>query len=302
MSIERLSELALARIVAISGLAGESLQQRSLMPFGLEAGYFHLPLDQALEWRIEPDDWLWRLGAAMVIGHWHFALHNELVDEGRLSPGEAVAADVCLLALISELRALSSEVDYAQHYLGYYARYSVAIQSDLARRHRLERYSANEIRQLGAKATTTLVGMEIVADRAGLSDFAPSIVEATSYLCAAIQLHDDLADAEEDFAAGILTYPITLTLTRALGVREGSFDKTGVEWPDIEEALYLSGIAATTMELAYLLAGFASAQARSSGALAVAATAGALAVDSKRRADLLEAGRQEAVGQMLRKR
>ena len=226
-----------------------------------------------MRWGNHDESWLWRLGVTTVIAHWHFRLHDELVDTGTLTPMLSIAADVCLLAVTAELRDLGSTVDLARLHLAQYGDYADVAARELRRAESLAAFTSADLERLGAKAAPGRVLHMAVADRAQRVSVAESLVRAHDLICAGRQLLDDLADAEEDHEHGDATYPLLLAKSNAAAVRQMDPQRSQVtsnlSWDEVETSLHLSGAAEATARVAAVLG-------RKAAAFGINADAGAV--------------------------
>jgi hypothetical protein len=256
--IDELERRGLNLIQRTSGHVAECLEEHRPRVYGLHDGFLHLPLEQAVRWGTHDESWLWRLGVATTIAHWHFRLHDQLVDTGNLTPMLSIAADVCLLALTAELRDLGSTVDLATLHLAQYGDYADVVSRELRRAESLAAFTSADLERLGAKAAPGRVLHFAVADRAQRLSAAEPLVRAHDLVCAGRQLLDDLADAEEDYKHGAATYPLLLARSNAAAVRQMDPQPSQrlsleLSWDEVDASLNLSGAAEATAHLAAVL-------------------------------------------------
>jgi hypothetical protein len=235
--------------------------------FGLQAGFFYLPIAIAREWGYD-GVWCGQLGVALATGHAHFALQDTLVDNGALPPLMALQGDVFLLMYLDRITELAGEtVDVRTLHQRYYSDYCAALASELARRKCLIPFDSEDVRNLGAKAAPGNVILHIVAEHAGRAQTADRLVTSMKFLCTAFQLQDDLGDLEEDLEAGIMTVPSTLAAMRSLGIPPGPLGLDRSTRTRLAEAVFLGGAAEATLALAHHYLDRALAAARDARAL-----------------------------------
>lgn len=186
--------------------------------FGLESGFFYLPVAQASAWGINDSEWLEELLLLLAIGHVHFASQDMIVDEGGCPAELCLLSDVCLLMYLDGLadHAPSSDpLRYRRLHDVYYGWYLRALTSELTHRRQLAPFAPNEIINLGLKAAPGNTIVHLIADRADRSIAADGAVRAVMQLCTGLQLLDDLNDLEVDARDGNYTMPLTSTLLAA---------------------------------------------------------------------------------------
>jgi hypothetical protein len=239
-----------------------SIETLKMEVFGLQAGFFYLPIAVAREWSAG-DEWCERLGVALAVGHAHFALQDTLVDVGSLPPLLALQSDVFLLTyldLISDLSANGADVRALHDH--FYSDYCAALAAEFERRRCVVPFEAADVRGLGNKAAPGNVVLHLVAGRTEHGDAAESLVRSVMLLCTAFQLQDDLGDLEEDLESGIMTFPSTLAAVQSLGLPTGGVQLDRSTRARIVEAVFLGGAAEAALRLAqrYLDEALSSAQ------------------------------------------
>ncbi|EWM12072.1 hypothetical protein KUTG_02376 [Kutzneria sp. 744] len=181
--------------------------------FGLDSGFFHLPGAQARAWGV-PEEQIDRLRVLLAIGHFHFAFHDLVIDEGRAPAAMCVLADVSLLRYLDGLAELApgSADRYRALHDRYYRAYAAAMARDLGHRGEARPYTTDEISGLGDKAAPGMTALHVVADLAGMPARGEPAAQALLRLCTGLQLLDDLKDAAEDATNGVMSWPLTCAL------------------------------------------------------------------------------------------
>lgn len=214
--------------------------------FGVQSGFFYLPVAQAVAWG-EPDiEWLLRMAVTFGLGHLYYVLHDRVVDTGHLPARLAVLMDAALVRFIGTGTRLGvgerEFLDTHQQAAGAYAR---ALQRDITHRESRRPYTASDVFLLGEKAAPAVLSMLVVTTRCHRHAQMPALSSALTWMCSALQLLDDLGDLRDDFEQGNITFPIML------GV--GALDQSGRGLADVEavlDALYLSGGGTAALRLA----------------------------------------------------
>jgi len=178
--------------------------------FGLISGFFYLTAAQGRAWGMS-ETVAAEVLTIQALGHFHFAFHDVVIDEGRAPALMCLLSDASLLCYLDGLMAMaqSRSKDYGQLHREYYNIYSAAIGRDLAHRERLCAYAADEILHLGHKAAPGATMLHLVADLAGHPECAEPAVAALLRLCTGLQLVDDLNDCADDAAVNNCTWPVT---------------------------------------------------------------------------------------------
>jgi hypothetical protein len=228
--------------------------------FGVRVGFFYLPVAQARAWGVQDDGLLTEFLSVLAVGHYHFQVHDLVIDEGRCPAPSCLLSDVCLLSYLDGLDRLANGTPvYRRLHDRYYDSYAAAVVRDLAHRARLHPYSAADILGLGDKAAPGATAMHIAADLAG-RDNGRAAARAVLRLCTGLQLVDDLNDAAIDARVANWTWPVTSALLAYP-------DLDPLDGPGVEAAVVGSGVARAALRLAEaafldaaLIAGDADAQ------------------------------------------
>jgi hypothetical protein len=198
--VERLPELS-AEISALDARV-----------FGLSSGFFYLPAALAVEWGRDDDESLERLLSLLAIGHGHFAFQDLVIDNGGAPAQLCLVSDTCLLTYLDLLEHEAPAIDKGQyrrwHDL-YYRWYVDALKIEMSHRCDLSRFTSEEILKMGMKAAPGNTTIHLVADWTGHESSAEGAVAAVMYLCAGLQVLDDLNDLSEDFAEANYSMPLT---------------------------------------------------------------------------------------------
>src|ERR1019366_6084410 len=112
-----LAHAAIERLRSVAPALGPSLSRVDLRFFGVESGFFYLPLAQAREWGME-EDRVRELGTALALGHIHYALQDQLLDDGHLSPEQTLLSEAVLwsyLDLFSHAARIETSVLVSLH-------------------------------------------------------------------------------------------------------------------------------------------------------------------------------------------
>ena len=214
--------------------------------FGHHGGFLYLPIAQAMEWGVVSRQVLDRFADGCALANLSFLLEDDLVD-GAMPPGEAfIVSQAALLATLSTLEEVTGQ-SFAVRFLARYVSYHEVW---LAESSRQIDGSPEEIERLGDKAAPVFVGLEAAAVIAGRTLHA-KIFSAIRYLCAALQLCDDLTDIKDDLADD---RPSSITaLFRASGGRDLRPGDNNYEESFTDHArdlIYISGTAMAGMRLA----------------------------------------------------
>jgi hypothetical protein len=181
--------------------------------FGLTSGFFYLTSAQGRVWGMD-DALAAEVLTVQALGHFHFAFHDVVIDEGHAPAVMCLLSDTCLLSYLDGLAAMVPRRanDYRQLHRGYYNMYAAAIERDLTHRNQVHAYTADDILGLGDKAAPGATMLHLVADLAGRPQYADPAVLALLRLCTGLQLVDDLNDCADDAPVKNLTWPVTSAL------------------------------------------------------------------------------------------
>lgn len=122
--------------------------------FGLDSGFFYMPLAQAMRWGEEDGGWLEEVATVFGLGHLYYVLHDQLVDHGRLSPRQAVLMDAALTLYLTRGARLGAGTErfLVSHAAGA-AAYAEALLRDISHNERPgDDYSPDDVFRLGEKA------------------------------------------------------------------------------------------------------------------------------------------------------
>jgi hypothetical protein len=199
-----------------------------------------------MEWGVASRQILDRFADSCALANLSFLLEDDLID-GAMPPGEAcIVSQAALLATLSTLEEVTGQ-SFAARFL---ARYASFHEVWLAESNRQIDGSPEGIERLGDKAAPVFVGLEAAAAISGRT-LHVQISSAIRYLCAALQLCDDLADMEEDLTAD---RPSSITaLFRASGgrdLRASDYNYDGSFTDYARDLIYISGAAMAGMRLA----------------------------------------------------
>ncbi|MFD9217699.1 hypothetical protein ACIOWI_03950 [Streptomyces sp. NPDC087659] len=220
--------------------------------FGLESGFFYMPLAQAMAWGEQETGWLAEVATVFGLGHLYYVLHDQLVDCGGLSPGRAVLLDTSLsLYLTCGARLGTGGEHFLQSHGVGAAAYGEALLRDIAHNEQPgSGYAAEDVYRLGEKAAPGILALVVVARRCGRDVQLGDLSRGVTDMCSGLQLLDDLQDLREDWAHHHVTFPVSLGL-RALDPATTSPDPFATHTAeDVLDALYLSGGAAAVLRLA----------------------------------------------------
>ncbi|MFF4248740.1 hypothetical protein ACFYY2_30315 [Streptomyces sp. NPDC001822] len=239
----------IAGSVPALGTTARSLPRKA---FGLESGFFYLPLAQAMDWGERDEGWLLDVATVFGLGHLYYVLHDQLVDRGGLPPRHAVLMDTALgLYLDRGARLGTGSGHFLAAHTACAATYADALLRDITHSERPgEDYTADDVFRLGDKAAPGILALLVVALRchrpAHLDDLSRSVTE----LCSGLQLLDDLQDLREDWDQHNVTFPVSLAF-RAMRRSDPETPLfTSHSADDALDALYLSGGAAAVLRLA----------------------------------------------------
>jgi hypothetical protein len=181
--------------------------------FGLTSGFFYVTSAQGRAWGM-PDGLVADVLTTQALGHFHFAFHDAVIDEGKAPAVMCLLSDACLLSYLDGLAAMAPERvdDYKRLHRDYYNLYAAAISRDLAHRDELHAYAADDILGLGDKAAPGATMFHLVADLAGRPNCAEPAALALLRLCTGLQLVDDLNDSADDAPVQNRTWPVTSAL------------------------------------------------------------------------------------------
>jgi hypothetical protein len=214
--------------------------------FGHQGGFLHLPIAQAMEWGVVSRQVLDRFADSCALANLSFLLEDDLID-GAMPPGEAcIVSQAALLATLSTLEEVTGQ-SFTTRFLARYVSYHKVW---LAESSRQIDGSPEGIERLGDKAAPVFVGLEAAAAISERTLHA-KIFSAIRYLCAALQLCDDLTDIEDDLTAD---RPSSITaLFHASGgrdLRASDYNCDGSFTDHARDLIYISGTAMAGMRLA----------------------------------------------------
>jgi len=242
-------EVRAALAAAVPALAGyvDALPPKV---FGVESGFFHLPVAQALLWGLPADEWLRGLGTAVALGSVHYAAQDIVVDTGDCTTELVLVCDAAQTAYLRQLHRLCPDEKCARHHDRYFERYCAALIADRRHRDAVIPFGAEDVLRLADKAAPLFLGFPLAMARTPHGGPPLSDVErALRHLCVGLQLHDDVADIAEDLAQGYFSFPATVTLLRRMGHPPGPV-RPGLDHAEVEARMYLDGVAAASYELA----------------------------------------------------
>ncbi|MFA7763490.1 hypothetical protein [Streptomyces sp. NRRL S-448] len=220
--------------------------------FGLDSGFFYMPLAQAMEWGETDGSWLEEVATVFGLGHLYYVLHDQLVDRGRLSPRQAVLMDTALgLYMTCGARLGTGSAHFLLSHGAGSAAYAEALLRDIAHNEQPEHgYSADDVFRLGEKAAPGLLALVVAASRCRRTASITDLSRAVTDLCSGLQLLDDLQDLREDWHHHNVTFPASLAIG-ALGPTDPLLSPfVSYTADDALNALYLSGGAAAALRLA----------------------------------------------------
>jgi hypothetical protein len=248
---------------AIPALARD-LERFPLSVFGLTSGFFYLTAAQGRAWGIR-DSLVSDILTVQALGHFHFAFHDSVIDEGNAPAVMCLLSDASLWSYLDGLAAFAGQEQraYQQLHRSYYDRYAAAIRRDLVHRDKLFAYTVDDILGLGDKAAPGATMWHLVADLAHHSDRAMTAAGAVLRLCTGLQLVDDLNDCADDAAVQNRTWPVTSAL---LAYPDVDVTDRGA----VEAAVVGSGAAAGCLKLATHAFADARAMARAAEASVIA--------------------------------
>ena len=238
--------------------------------FGVESGFFHMPVAQALLWELPADGWLERLGMATALGSVHYAAQDLAIDAGQASAQVILLSEAAQTLYLRELAQLWPDGQCAEHHDRLFARYSAAVMADQQHMGTVVDYTAADVLRLADKAAPLFMAFPLLTARTG-GDFTrlPGVERALRDLCIGLQLCDDIADIAEDLACGYVSLPATMTLTRCLDVSRGPLS-SGLDHAEVETRMYVDGVATALYQLAIERFRSSAAHAENADAIAVA--------------------------------
>jgi hypothetical protein len=279
--------LAARRVVRIEGI--QSSVQRALrraapalgdfvdaLPpkmFGVESGFFHLPIAQALDWSLPVDDWLRELGVATALGSVHYAAQDHAIDTGHAGAEPMLLAEVAQTLYARSLRSLWPDPRCEEYHDQYVARYAEAVVQEQRHRRFVVSFTGAEVYQLADKAAPLTMGFPLLIAR-GRRDWTrlSEIELALRLLCVGLQVLDDIADLMEDLSSGYVSLPATMTLLVSMGGEPGPL-RSGLDLESVEGRMYGGGVASALYGLAANALERGAAVADDAGAAAIAGLA-----------------------------
>lgn len=218
--------------------------------FGVESGFFHLPIAQAIGWGLPADDWLHELGVAVGLGSVHYAAQDHAIDTGHARAEPILLAEIAQTLYARSLGSLWPDPRCAEYHDLYVARYAEAVVGEQRHRRFVVPYTGAEIYQLADKAAPLTMGFPLLIARAR-RDWArlPEIELALRLLCVGLQVLDDIADLMEDLNSGYVSLPATMTLLGGMGVEPGPLP-SGLDFESVEGRMYGDGVASALYRLA----------------------------------------------------
>lgn len=202
----------------VTSLYGESLQVERIELFGVESGYFLLPMHMAAD-RGASDEVLFDMAICAGYGHAFHRLVDWHVDELAMTSNDAL-----LLAPLAELyeHKLAALAGSALPELNrlrqeYYRGFVAARQRELRRTQNGHIYTSDDLLALGDKSGPLMVLFDLAdsitpsAERIDRTKFFGSL----RFLAIGLQLEDDVHDYLDDFHSANITYPIAKAIQLA---------------------------------------------------------------------------------------
>lgn len=253
LSPERLRSNAMKALECVSPSLSIIAGEMDLRVFGVQSGFFYYPLAQWVEWGSPSEEELESLGTALALGHIHYALQDDVIDEGRATCGSELLSEVALLMYLDALAAIVDEPMHklTRRHLSYFALYCDAQLVDQEHRRTRRRYDSHEICRLGHKSAPIALVLESIATRCS-SDAGSASVDGLFDLCCGLQLVDDYADICHDLMTNQAT-PVSTELSSRTQLSPDSLKRI-INTPsgelDVSVLSLLSGVSEGTLSLA----------------------------------------------------
>jgi hypothetical protein len=230
-------------VAASAPSLGDYLARIPLKVFGLDSGFYHLAVAQALEWGLPSDAWLEQLSVAAAFGSVHFATQDMVIDTSDSTPELLLFSDVTQSLYTRAIVSLCPADVLLPYYDRYFDHYAAAVISERRHQRRIAAYETSEVFALGDKAAPLNLAFPILINRTR-RPWPPllAIEQSLRMLCVGLQLHDDIADIEEDLRNGYVSYPATVTLLDCLKLPPGELP-ADLDTGEAEGQLYTSGVA-----------------------------------------------------------
>ena len=219
--------------------------------FGLESGFFYLPIAQAQAWQVGTSQFLHRLGTTFGLGHLYYVLHDRLLDLGALSPCEAILQDAVLTEYLFAATELGIEAGQVLSvHRDATALYSQSLIRDIELRRAPRMLTATETFGLGDKAAPASMALFAIANASNRIGRMPDLRISLRWLCTGLQLLDDLEDIVDDVQRGHCTLPVALSV-RTLGIPR-PWNLLALDPEYVTDACYIGGGARATLRLSII--------------------------------------------------
>lgn len=249
------------------------LEAIPLKVFGLDSGFYHLAVAQALEWGLPADAWLEKLSAAAAFGSVHYATQDRTIDAKDTTTELLLFSNVAQSLYLRTVLTLCPPDVLLPHYDRYFDQYATAIIRERRHQRRIAAYDASEIFSLGDKAAPLNLAFPILINWTRRPwSMLSGIEQSLRMLCVGLQLHDDIADTAEDLGNGYVSYPSTVTLMDFLELPPGELP-ADLDAEEVEGRLYTSGVADAVYGIARKALERSAVLAREAQAEAIAAFA-----------------------------
>jgi hypothetical protein len=214
-----------------------------LKVFGLDSGFYHLAVAQALEWDLPADAWLEELSVAAAFGSVHYATQDIVIDAGDTTPEVVLFSDVAQSLYLRTAQGLCPPEVLLPYYDRYFDQYATAVIRERRHQRRIAAYDTSEIYSLGDKAAPLNLAFPILINQSRRPwSLLQGIEQSLRMLCVGLQLHDDIADTVEDLGNGYVSYPSAVTLLDCLKLSPGELP-ADLDAEEVEGQLYTTGVA-----------------------------------------------------------
>jgi len=254
-------------LTAHSSAVFEQLRGDPVRLYGVDSGFFYLPLAMALFFGDDQPESLLELATTIAVGHGHFAIMDQVLDARTVSLPLIPAAQIMLSCYLSRMdRSYGAVFDVRAAHDASYLPYAEAALTEHSQRGTLRSQLDADLSQLGAKSAPACMPLRAILTRAGEEDRCDAVESAFLSFADALQLLDDLADLRPDFTDQLSSIPLNLLLFHAMDLRVWP-ERGEITSADLHALASLSGVDRSCLTIASGILVEAEEKARVAGAL-----------------------------------